>query len=260
MNLTCPWCKAPREEGPRCPACGAIYAKAEAIKAHGRAPVAALTPALAVEPMVDVLPTILPAGLPDDSPLEQPVEDWGLEYKYCLGAIPLALLLGIVLHAWTLGFLVRLAFTMPVHEAGHAITGWFCGFFSIPTLWKTIIPETRGFVAPVLLLGWLGYMAYRAHQAGRLSLVALAGILVAIQAVGTLAIKERTAHMLITFGGDGGAMILSTLLMGSFFFGKKTQLYHGWLRWGFVVIGASAFIDTSATWWAARNDMGAIPF
>ena len=50
MNATCPWCNAPRDAGPTCPGCGANYAKAEAIKAHGRAalPDAAASAALEV--------------------------------------------------------------------------------------------------------------------------------------------------------------------------------------------------------------------
>ena len=55
-------------------------------------------------------------------------------------------------------------------------------------------------------------------------------------------------------------MILATLLMASFFFGKHTQLYKGSLRWGFVVIGAASFIDIYATWWKARKDESAIPY
>jgi hypothetical protein len=48
--------------------------------------------------------------------------------------------------------------------------------------------------------------------------------------------------------------------MALFFFGKKTQLYQGWLRWGFLAIGAAAFVDMFSVWWAARTDFGRIPF
>lgn len=34
----------------------------------------------------------------------------------------------------------------------------------------------------------------------------------------------------------------------------------GSLRWGFVVIGAAAFVDIYATWWNARKDDSAIPY
>jgi hypothetical protein len=86
------------------------------------------------------------------------------------------------------------------------------------------------------------------------------GALLVLQGIATLGIKADTAQMLITFGGDGMGMILATLLMASFFFGKNTQLYKGALRWGFVVLGAAAFVEIYANWWWARKDEGAIPY
>jgi hypothetical protein len=55
-------------------------------------------------------------------------------------------------------------------------------------------------------------------------------------------------------------MILGTLLMLSLYARRESQLRVGWLRWGFLVIGAAAFADAFATWWAARSDYDAIPF
>lgn len=49
-------------------------------------------------------------------------------------------------------------------------------------------------------------------------------------------------------------MVLSVVLMATFFFGKGTQLYRGWLRWGFVCIGAAAFIDMFLPWIQSISD------
>jgi hypothetical protein len=106
----------------------------------------------------------------------------------------------------------------------------------------------------------MGYMMFRAWQAEKNLLVGLGGAVILLQLIGTLVIKANTAQMLITFGGDGLGMVLATLLMGSFFFGKDTQLYKGSLRWGFLAIGAAAFVDMFSTWVAARRDIGRIPF
>jgi hypothetical protein len=187
------------------------------------------------------------------------VHDPELEWKFCLAAIPVALCIAIAFHASGLGAsLQRIFLTMPVHEFGHAVTAWFCGYAAIPTLWKTIVPETRGLIAPLALFGALGYLTYHVRRTP--PLVYAGGALILLQAVATLGISSHTAQMWITFGGDGAGMILATLLMGSFFFGKNTQLYKGSLRWGFVVIGAAAFVDIYATWWKSRNDEGAIPY
>jgi len=239
---TCPWCSAPRAAGATCPRCGANYAKAELIKAQGRA-------AIMEKPVAAVI-----AG-PDDQAVDDPL----LEWKLCVGAIPAALGLGVVFHLLTPG-LQRIFFGMPVHELGHAVTAWLCGYFAIPTLWKTLIPESRGFVAPALLAGALVYLMVRAWRAEKPGYVALLGVVLLVQAIGTLYISESTAEMLFTFGGDGMGMVLAAALMASFFFGKRTQLYKGWLRWGFLLIGAAAFADMFGTWWVAQSNPDVIPF
>jgi hypothetical protein len=253
VTSTCPWCNAPRETGPTCGRCGANYAKAALIKTQGRAIVAA----------VPVPASPVAASVTIESPLEDTkparVEDPVLEWKFCVGAIPIALLLALAFHAFAPS-LQRIVLGMPIHELGHAVTAWLCGYTAIPTLWKTLVPETRGFIAPLALLGAIAYMMYRAHLKENVALLVLGGALVLLQAIGTLAVTVQTTQMLITFGGDGAGMILGSVLMATFFFGKDTQLYKGSLRWGFLVIGSAAFVDMSATWWAARSDFGAVPF
>ena len=196
----------------------------------------------------------------DDDPPPLTVEDLALEWKFCLGAIPIALCLAVAFHVLTPS-LQRVFFGMPVHELGHATAAWFCGHAAIPTFWHTVVfSDTRGFVMPLVLLGALGTMMYRAHLAENTPLVAVGGALVLLQAIATLVFKQKTCDMLIVWGGDGLGMVLATLLMASFFFGKNTQLYRGSLRWGFLVIGAAAFADLFGTWWAARSDFGKVPF
>lgn len=256
MAAACPWCNAPRDSGPDCPKCGANYAKAEAIKKQGRAGAAAAAP---VAPAVEEAPP--PQGGIRLAPLTEPegVDDPALEFKFCLAAIPAMLLLAILFNAF-MPFLQRTFLTMPVHELGHSITAWLCGFWSIPTLWKAITAETRGFVTPLVVAGAVGFMAWRAWTKENWPVVALAGVVLLLQLAGTLGIKEKTAMMLVVFGGDGLGMILATLLMASFYFGKETNLYKGSLRWGFVAIGAAAFVDMFSVWWATRTDKGRIPF
>ena len=106
---TCAWCDAPRVAGHTCPRCGADYARAEQIKSHGRAQ--------AVAPVVPVFEPIR----------ERVVEDPALELKFCIVAIPAALALGVLFHFLTPG-LQRIVFGMPLHELGHAVSAWFCGF------------------------------------------------------------------------------------------------------------------------------------
>jgi hypothetical protein len=178
------------------------------------------------------------------------------EWKLRAAAIPGALLVALAFHAWPTGhFLQRTFLSMIVHEVGHAVTAWWCGFGALPGLWKTIIAETRGMVwllvaaleLGLVVLGWTRQ---------QLALV-LGGL--ALGAVQLYAINLGVDHAQawIAFGGDGGAMVLGTLLMASFFVPKLKE--HG-LRWGLLAIGAAAFVDTFATWWSARTDPDVIPF
>ena len=184
------------------------------------------------------------------------MDDDRLEWKLRAAAIPGALLVALAFHAWPTGHMLQRTFlSMIVHEFGHATTSWWCGFNALPGLWKTLIPETRGLVWLAVAAFEVGLVVYGWKRA-RLA-IALVGIALAIvQFVGTRASIDD-AQAWITFGGDGGAMVLGTLLMASFFVPKLRE--HG-LRWGLLAIGAAAFVDTFATWWSARTDPDVIPF
>lgn len=253
-GATCPWCDAPRGDGPDCPRCGANYAKAEAIRTHGRAVPAAPAIPRAGEPRIAFAEI---ADLDGRHVIDDPMT----EFRFSVGAIPAMLLLALIFHAFEWGrFVQRLVFTMPVHELGHAVTAWFCGFGAIPTVWVTISAESRGIVAPVLLLAAIAHVFYRGWQLDSRGLMSAAGLMVLLQVLGTFVIRDSTAEALIVFGGDGIGLVIGILLMGSFYVGRSTQLYKGSLRWGFVAIGAVAFVDINATWWAAHSDATEIPY
>src|ERR1041384_301783 len=70
-----------------------------------------------------------------DAPQVQPDADAGHERLVRAAAIPGALLLARSLVQTSHG-LVRLI-TMWVHESGHAVTAWLCGFPAFPGPWVT---------------------------------------------------------------------------------------------------------------------------
>lgn len=149
---------------------------------------------------------------------------------------------------------------MPLHELGHAISGWWCGYGAIPGLWKTMMPEARGVVMPVLVLAFEGFIVWRAWTTKRMDLFALGLGLALVQFYGTTQLSPIDVEQVFAFCGDGGAMVLGTLLMLTFFCHEESRLRVGGLRYGLISIGAAAFIDTFAIWWAARSDTDAIPF
>src|SRR5258706_11333 len=141
-------------------------------------------------------------------------------------------------------------------ETAHSMPAWFCGFAALPTVWKTLIPDERGVLVPLALVAGEVALIVVGWRTQRMWLGFLGLALGIAQFVGTLAISNDRAHEAITFGGDGGAMVLGTLLMASFY---VPRFAAGGLRWGFLVIGAAAFVDTFATWWSARTNPDVIP-
>jgi Zn-finger nucleic acid-binding protein len=190
------------------------------------------------------------------------VQDVEAEYKFCLFALPAMLFIGTLFNNSGLGGQIqRIWLTMPVHEFGHALTAWLTGYNAIPSLWVTqIFSDSRGLFAPMLLcFGILCLIRYALTKNSLLGLILSVGLLV-VQFIGTFIVSPNTANMLFTYGGDGMGMILATLLMASFYFGKETSLYKGALRWGFVAIGAAAFVDIYSVWLSSLDDIGNVPY
>jgi hypothetical protein len=134
------------------------------------------------------------------------------------------------------GFLAgmqRIVFGMPVHEMGHAVTGWLCGFNSIPSLWVTVSSGERGYISSVALLAALLMLTRYALVNKKPAWLIPAVIILLLQLYGTL-------------------------LMVIFYLGKDTQLYKGSLRWGFLAIGAAAFMDIFTPWY--NRDISAIGY
>lgn len=195
-------------------------------------------------------------GVVDDEPDES-----GQEWKLRAGSVPVALALALAFHSCSPGhFAQRTALTMPLHELGHAFTAWWCGFGAIPTLWKTLIPESRSVMPSLLAAGFTGFVLWRAWMSQQMALFGLGLALGVLLFAGTVASSTETATMAITFGGDAGAMILGSALMLCFFVGPSSRLRAGGLRFGLVGIGAAALVDTFATWWSARTNPDVIPF
>jgi hypothetical protein len=90
--------------------------------------------------------------------------------------------------------------------------------------------------------------------------IAAGAILAGLQVALTIGVPAAQARALVIFCGDGGAMILGTLLMCTFFSRPGTRFVRSGLRWGFLVIGAAAYVDSFATWWTARTNPDVIPF
>jgi hypothetical protein len=188
----------------------------------------------------------------DESRLEGRLRTW---------AIPAALLGAFLVVSTGAGhFLARVFLSMWVHEIGHATAAWLCGFAAFPGPWLTPMAQSRsgffGFVVFAAIAG-ASFWAFRSERR-RLGWT-LAAVLI-VQLFCTLALSDARAKQLIVFMGDGGCLVLGTLLMLTVYAPEDSALKRGWLRWGFLIIGAAAFADAFAQWWASRTDFDRIPF
>jgi hypothetical protein len=184
-----------------------------------------------------------------------------LEDRLRTWAIPAALLGAFLLVSLKPGhFLVRVFLSMWVHEIGHATTAWLCGFPAFPGPWLTPMAESRSGLFGLLVFAAIAAGAYWTWRTERRRLSLAVSALLAVQLFCTLALSEARAKQLVVFMGDGGCLVLGTLLMLTVYAPEDSAIKQGWLRWGFLVIGAASFADVFAQWWASRTDFDRIPF
>jgi hypothetical protein len=176
-------------------------------------------------------------------------------------AVPIALAIaGLLALTGPGALLLRVLFGMWLHEFGHAIASWFCGVVAVPLPWVTMGGQERSFLFPVLLFGGLGALGWRWWKAEQRALVAVPGVLGVLLMIGLLMPFSR-ATTFIVFSGDGGALVLGTVLMlGAMLLPDESRLSHGALRWGYLVIGAGAFMDVFVSWVKSWRDFADLPF
>jgi hypothetical protein len=231
--MRCPKCQFDHElQTTECLKCGIVFARYQAaLEAKGAGlPV----PGLPIPPP----PPIAPPPDPYDA---------RKELKYRALALPLALLLGRVIGGTPFAFLSGLL-TMEIHECGHAATAWLTGRWAVPSFGVTMTGEYRSWWVILALMGGLvfgGYLALKA-QRWRWVLAAAAGLTLQLK---ILSLPAFTQGSLIVFGGDGGALVLATFLMLTFYVSRQTLLYkRDGVRWALLVVGALSFMYVYHLW------------
>jgi len=133
------------------------------------------------------------------------------ELRLRVFAVPIALLIAALFSRSQFGHaLQRLFFGMPLHEIGHALTALALGIPAFPLPWRTPMADSRSPVLVGLLLGGAAMLVYLGRRAERRGWVVGGAALLGLVLLGQL-VSLPTARMLITFMGDGGALILGTL-------------------------------------------------
>jgi len=225
--MECPKCHFDHAlQTEECLKCGVIFAKYVAFEEA----VAAVRPAL-----------------PDRSP-ETIAEDQRKaknEFTCRIFALPGALLLG-----WLLNRAMPILtyfLSMWLHESGHAITAWFCGYAAFPTAWITLIPEERGRWISVVLGAAVAAGGYYAYRLERWFWVIVSAAVLTLFVLGNLQ-PEAHAKLLFTFWGEGGAYVLATVLMLTFYSRLNAPITRSQVRWGLMLLGAMAFWSVYTRW------------
>jgi hypothetical protein len=143
--------------------------------------------------------------------------------------------------------LVRI-FTMWVHESGHAVAAWLCGYTAWPGPWITPVGDERNFALTAMMVGLLGVGAFQAWQRQRWFWVMVAAVVLLLTLCCTLVLREGQARQLITFGGDGGCFVLGSALMLTMYARADHPFRSERLRWALLIFGALAFMDAYLVW------------
>jgi hypothetical protein len=173
------------------------------------------------------------------------------EFKYRILALPLALLLARLVAGTPLRMAAAML-AMVLHESGHAITAWLTGRWAVPLLWVTPHGQERSWgivllVTAAILFG--GFLAWKMERPGWLL---AAGAMLVLQLVAL----SSPAEAMIVFFGDGGALVLATILMATFYAPRESRLYKSWgLRWGLLAIGALSFVHVFLMWKGPLEDL-----
>ncbi len=238
--MKCPKCNFDHpDQTTECLVCGLIFAKY----------------ALHVEAAQHMAPPVVA----DEPARAMMADDARLELKLRLFALPVVLLGAWVVAGSGLRIVLRTFLSMWVHETGHAMAAWLSGFVAFPGPWFTPVFVDRSILVTLVFASAVGWLVYRAWMERRLTLAVTGVVVLMAQAVCTLLQPQRVQAFII-FSGDGGCFLLGTLLMASFYVRRESRIFQDGLRWGFLMIGAAAFMDAFRTWWGALEAVDRIPF
>ncbi len=253
--MRCPKCQFDHPlQTTECLKCGIVFSRyhapleSAANQVHPEVAVAVSAPAALAEPATAANDAHRGSDGPNDVRA-----DARSELKYRIFALPAALLLARLVAGTPLR-MVAAMLAMVLHESGHATTAWLTGRWAVPLLWVTPHGQERSWGIVLLVtavIGFAGFLAWKMERPGWL-LAAAALLLLQLVAL------SLPAEALIIFFGDGGALVLATLLMATFYAPRESRLYKSWgLRWGLLAIGALSFMHVFLMW---RGPIEDLPF
>ncbi len=248
--MRCPKCQFDHElQTTECLKCGIVFSRYQAAQEAAAKKVELAAPAAQA---AAVVPSLLPSAPPTEFSVGR--NDALKELKYRALALPIALLVARMLAGTGFRFVAGML-AMVLHESGHAITSWLTGRWAVPTLWVTMHGEDRSWSVVLMLTATIIFGGFLAWKAQHWGWVCAAAAALLVQLI-FLSLPNFTQGALIVFGGDGGALILASILMATFYAPRESKLYKSWgLRWGLLAIGALSFMSVYRLWSGPIEDM-----
>jgi hypothetical protein len=241
-RMRCPKCQFDHElQTTECLKCGIVFTRyLEAMEVAAKQPTH-------TAPMIQAPAPSAPSPL-----IER--EDALRELKYRALALPLALIVARLMVGTGLRMPVSMV-AMVLHESGHAITAWLAGRWAVPMLWVTMHGEERSWPIVLILASVIGFGGFLAWKTRRWGWVCAAGAVLIVQ-LNFLSLPSFKQEALIVFGGDGGALVLATVLMAMFYAPRESAIRENLgLRWGLLAIGALSFMHVFRTWSGPIEDL-----
>ncbi len=207
-----------------------------------------------------------PRQSPNSTPGYPPATDntdiLSFQNPYTNGLLfPLLLLLGMLMNAMPIVNALLYGIKIWLHEFGHATIAWLAGrqALPLPIGWTTISTQRSLFVY-LGILTLLGLLWWAGRREGKSWPVVLAATLMMVQFAMTWLLPTDTFDMLFSFGGIGGEIYLSALLIVGFFF--PLPEYFRWDFYRFPVVLGAAFCFWGQLWlWGQiRQGKASIPF
>lgn len=249
VNEVCPKCGFISKADNECPKCGIIISKynPQRFPPENRSPLEAV-----------VADSALTSTLSDE-----PENIYRIENpKTKKWALPLALGFGILLQSsWGFRMISHLTTNMPLHEMGHAIVSWLGGrkALPLPMMGFTMAAYSRSTAVIVLihalLVAWVGYAFVKKRYYNLLF-----GTLFLAAAIHmSFFISEIKLTQYVHFGGVLGEVILSTLLIVSFFFSITKRYRWDFWRFPLLIYGAIAYSAAAVMWININSGLQSLP-
>lgn len=196
------------------------------------------------------------------TPAEDDSDILSFQNRYSNGLIfPVLLVMGMLMNAIPVINALMQGIKIWIHEFGHATVAWLAGRRAIPLPigWTSVNPR-RSLLVYLGMLILLGLLFWAGRREGKRWPMVLAVVLAVVQFYMTWLMSADQFDMWLSFGGIGGELYLSALLMVSFYF--PLPEYFRWDFYRFPVVLAAAFCFWGQVWLWQRVPSGkaSIPF